>query len=147
MLNITADINMTDFLKIEKYLKIILYYLLVCVFIVSGLTKLIDIKGFEIAVSRFEILPSFFISYFSILLPVVELFLGLCLLFGLYINLVLKSLFILTCFFILVIITTLIRGITVNCGCFGGLFNDIVGTEVLIRNIFLLGLLTFLIKN
>ena len=118
--------------------------LLAIVFIVSGVAKLLDIHGFAQVVNRFMLLPESIVLYFAFLLPIVELFLGLCLTSGLYIKWTIRWLSFLLFCFIFVISISLIRGISVKCGCFGGLFDDVIGWKTLTRNIFLLGLLIFL---
>lgn len=138
--------NLSKILIID-YALLIIRLLISGFYILAGITKLLELKGFIQIVHRFEILPERMVPYFSIILPTLELFFGLCLFFGLYHRWTIKFLIILVNVFIIVITVTMIRGISVNCGCFGGLFDDVIGLETLIRDFFLLGLLVLLMTQ
>ena len=89
---------------------------LAIVFIFSGVTKLLALQGFVQIVNHFMILPETIVPYFADLLPVVELFLGLCLLSGLYNSISNNT--DLQFYHCNHTILSLIRGLSVNCGCF-----------------------------
>ena len=131
---------------IRKFILFIIRIFIAAVFIFSGVAKLLEIQGFIQIVHKFQIVPELVLPYFAAVLPAIELFLGLCLMFNLYVRLSIISLTVLLTIFIIAITITMVRGISVNCGCFGGFFKDVVGLHALAKDFFLLGFLIFFIR-
>jgi len=108
-------------------------------FILSGISKLLDISAFVKVVHEFDVLPDFLIPVFSISLPIVELLAGICAVIGLFIRPALLFIMMMLMAFIAVIIPNLgSEDVISECGCFGGLLKSEVGIDLLIRDIVLL---------
>jgi uncharacterized membrane protein YphA (DoxX/SURF4 family) len=90
------------------------------VWIVAGAIKLPDPSASVQAVRAYQLLPSGVVPTVGQLLPMVEIVIGLTLVLGLLTRgaAVLSSLLYLA--FIVAIASVWARGITIDCGCFGG---------------------------
>jgi len=88
------------------------------VFIYASLDKIIHPQAFAQAVFYHQVLSDAFINIIAIVLPWMELILGICLLFNIWMN----GASILTAGLMLIFISTitfnLLRGLDVGCGCF-----------------------------
>ena len=90
------------------------------VWIVAGATKLADPAQSVAAVRAYQLLPGSTAQPVGQLLPVLEVVVGVCLVLGLltrWVSLVSALLFVA---FIVGIVSVWARGITIDCGCFGG---------------------------
>ena len=66
----------------NKYLLLIFRVIVSFVFIYAGIEKISDPAGFSDAINNYRILPLFLVNFFAIMLPWIELFAGVLLLFG-----------------------------------------------------------------
>jgi len=122
----------------NKYLLFIFRLILGFIFIYSGIEKISSPTGFSDAVLNYKLLPDIFINFFAIILPWIELIAGLLLLFGIAVkenSLIINSLLLI---FIIAISISLIRGLNIDCGCFGTSGGTKIGITKLIENIILL---------
>ncbi len=122
----------------NQYLLFLLRIILGSVFIYSGFIKIIDVQGFSNSILNYKLLPEFFINFFAIILPWIELTSGLLLLLGISVK---ENAFIinfLLSVFLIAIIINLIRGLDINCGCFGTQNGTKIGFTKLLENVFLL---------
>jgi len=88
------------------------------VFIYASLDKIIDPAGFAKAVNNYHILPNDIISMFALILPWAELLCGVALILGLATRASAQILTVLTAIFIVAIVSALVRGLNIDCGCF-----------------------------
>ena len=112
------------------------------VFLVAGALKVTTPEAFAKATQAYQLLPHELARYVGYALPTVEIILGLLLVLGLFTRLtaVLTSLLLVA--FVIGIAQAWARGLTIDCGCFGG--GGVVGeteTEYLPRILEDLGLL------
>ena len=93
---------------------------LAAVWIVSGVIKLLDPGQTYLAVKAYDVLPTAMIGPVADALPLVELCLGMLLLLGIgvRVNAVLSAALLLV--FVAAVSRAWMRGLTVECGCFGG---------------------------
>lgn len=87
--------------------------------IIAGGIKLTELTVFAENVSYYRILPVEMINVFSIMLPAVEVVVGLCLIAGYAMN---GSLFLATGMFVMFFIaveSAILRDLDIECGCFG----------------------------
>jgi uncharacterized membrane protein YphA (DoxX/SURF4 family) len=88
-------------------------------FIWSGILKIVDPLDFAQNITNYRVFPKLIVFAAALILPWIELFCGILLIAGIWTK---SSAFLisglLVCFLIL-ILTTIIRGIDINCGCFG----------------------------
>lgn len=122
----------------NQYLLFLLRFILGFVFIYSGFIKIIDAQGFSNSISNYKLLPEFIINFFAIILPWIELTSGLLLLIGISVKENALIINLLLSVFLIAIIISLIRGLDINCGCFGTKGGTKIGTAKLIENSLLL---------
>ncbi len=93
---------------------------LAAVWLISGWIKVRDLNQTYIAVQAYDVLPNPVVSVVAAAMPFLELALGVLLLVGLGTRLtaVLSGLVLLA--FIAAVAQSWARGLTIDCGCFGG---------------------------
>ena len=87
------------------------------IFLLAGLAKISDPARFILTLRKFELFPDLSIRFLAIYLPWLEFVLGLFIILGLLYR---TSSLILACLnaaFTLAILSVIIRGIEVDCGC------------------------------
>jgi len=89
------------------------------IFIYASLDKIQFPADFAIAVQNYQILPDVLTNLVAIILPWLELLCGLCLLSGLFLRESSSILAALLLIFIIALIAALVRGLDINCGCYG----------------------------
>lgn len=107
-------------------------------FLVSSLSKirqpydfLSNVYGYELAGPKLGMLA-------AMVLPWLELILGVCLIGSIFVGGALFVCFILTCFFTFVQASALHRGLDISCGCFSGSGSGLIDYTTLIRSSLLL---------
>lgn len=122
-------------------LRIALRILLGIIFLWSGFIKLYRVQDFADSVATFRILPSGLIDLFALGLPPFEIMIGVMLLCGWKSRAAaLGALLILSCF-IVALFQGLVRGLSIDCGCFGSGVSSVWRTwEDLGRDLLLLGM-------
>jgi len=113
------------------------------IWIMAGAAKIPQIQAFQILVQRYGILPGFLTGPFAHVLPFLEIAIGLYLAAGLFVRgtaLLGTALF---ATFLIAQLSAWIRGITLDCGCFGSIAETTVGPLTMLRD-FSLGIPTFL---
>lgn len=108
------------------------------VFIFAGIEKIADPKSFAGAILEYKLFPLVIVNISAIILPWIELVAGILLLFGIRIK---ENLFItgsLLVFFIIIVSVSLLRGLIIDCGCFGTHNAQSAGVLKIVENIFLL---------
>ena len=93
---------------------------LAVVALAAGFPKLADIPGSVRAVRAYEILPEALVPTMAIVLPMVEIILGVLLVLGLFTRFAAIAFGALMVVFVLGIASAWARGLTIDCGCFGG---------------------------
>jgi len=103
----------------NRYFLLLLRLIVGGVFIWAALTKIADPLSFAQDVRNYRLVGQTISFITAIILPWIELAAGLCLIIGIFP----RSSALLICgllaFFILLVAVTIIRGIDVDCGCFG----------------------------
>ncbi len=127
-----------------SYVSIIARIILSLVFIISGLEKIAAPAEFAIAIENYHIVPSVFTNTIAIFLPWIEFFCGLLILLGIWKRGSTVIIAALSIIFMVAMISVLLRGLEIDCGCFGA------GVKVdyyrVAEDIVLLLLALFLIK-
>lgn len=93
---------------------------LAAVWLVSGAVKVSDLNQTYLAVQAYDLLPAGMVSLVSGALPFLELALGLLLLVGLGTRLVAVVSVVVLVAFVGAVAQSWARGLTIDCGCFGG---------------------------
>jgi putative oxidoreductase len=90
------------------------------VFLVAGATKIPDPGGFAASIRSYEMpLPEWFVSLSAYALPYLEVMLGIYLLAGLFTKVSAWATNGLTVLFLLALLQGALRGLEIDCGCFG----------------------------
>jgi putative oxidoreductase len=90
------------------------------VFLVAGATKIPDPGGLAASIRSYELsLPEEFVSFSAHALPYLEVMLGLYLLAGLFQKVSAWATTGLTFLFLLALLQGALRGLEIDCGCFG----------------------------
>ena len=90
------------------------------VFLVAGGLKVIDPQSSVAAVRAYELLPNSLVTIVGWGLPFAEIALGLLLLAGVATRVVAAVTAMLLIIFILAVVSAAARGLSIDCGCFGG---------------------------
>jgi uncharacterized membrane protein YphA (DoxX/SURF4 family) len=113
------------------------------VWIIAGAAKIPQIQAFHVLVQRYGILPDAVAGPFSYILPFFELAVGLYLAVGLFVRGTALAGTFLFAAFLVAQASAWIRGISLDCGCFGAIAETTVGPLTMLRD-FSLGIPTFL---
>jgi putative oxidoreductase len=103
----------------NRFLLLSLRLILGFVFVYAGAEKIITPVLFAESIGNYQLLSPFFINITAVLLPWLEIFSGILLLSGAAVkenSLILTSLMFV---FIVAGIVSLLRGLDIDCGCFG----------------------------
>ena len=130
----------------NKYLLFLFRIVLAMIFIYAGMEKISDTNGFSISINNYKILPLFLVNIFAITLPWLELTTGILLLFGIKVKENSFIISVLLIIFIIVISISLIRGLNIDCGCFGTVSGTKIGVYKIVEDLVLLLLGVILIK-
>ncbi len=93
---------------------------LAAVFLVSGALKASDPRETVVAVRAYDLLPESLVSVVAATLPYLEIAVGVLLLVGLATRLAAVLGAVLMVVFIAGVISAAARGLSIDCGCFGG---------------------------
>ena len=88
-------------------------------FIYSALAKISDPDEFAYSVSRYDLLPGFVVGVFSLTMPMLELLVGLAMLFTKWLRESALLVAGMMAMFIVALTQALFRGLEISCGCFG----------------------------
>ncbi|MBN2645091.1 MAG: DoxX family membrane protein [Desulfuromonadaceae bacterium] len=88
-------------------------------FLASGLLKVVDLDGFQLAISRYQLLPAPGPLLVAMVLPWLEIYTALLLLHGKGVRVATAISFLLSLVFSVVLASALLRGLSIDCGCFG----------------------------
>lgn len=89
------------------------------IFILAGITKLMDSADFETSLIRMEVFPDWTLALLVTVIPLVEIALGLLCLVTSPARFALQGLLALTALYTLLLSYEWLRGIEVGCACFG----------------------------
>ncbi|HEB34627.1 MAG TPA: DoxX family membrane protein [Candidatus Aminicenantes bacterium] len=105
----------------NKYILIAFRLVVGGMFIWAGISKIIDPLGFAQNIANYRVFPEGISFFLALVLPWIEVICGVFLILGIFLS---ASALLLSGFlvvFLVLIAATLIRGIDIDCGCFGSL--------------------------
>lgn len=112
-------------------------------FIYAGVPKMGNPQAFADSIATFQLLPPQFINLVALALPPFEIIVGLMLLLGWKLRPAAFSVLFLSVVFALAILQALVRGLQVDCGCFGSGEPSILKTWISLgRDLLLMGAAT-----
>ena len=122
--------------KAKQKLYVISYYLIAVVLLISGASKIANPENLITILNRtLSFLNEDIIILISTLLPVLELTLGLMLMFKQWVSMSLFMSVILFVSFLLYSIYGTLKGFDVDCGCFGESIRSEFGAGMIVRNL------------
>ena len=106
--------------KILENQKIILFLRMILgiIFIYASIDKIINPLNFSDAIDNYHITPIEINNLAALIIPFIELVIGVCLIFGVFIDGAILITILLLIWFIFIISQALFRGIDLHCGCF-----------------------------
>ncbi len=116
----------------NKYLLFLLRILLGLIFIYAGAEKISDSAGFSTSIANYRLLPIFMINFFAITIPWIEIVAGSMLILGISVKENAAIITAMLSVFIIAIGISLIRGLDIECGCFGT--GNQIGIQKIIEN-------------
>ena len=105
----------------NKYILFFFRLVVGIVFIWAGLLKIFDPLGFSQDIANYRIFSQGVSLFLALILPWIEIICGLLLLLGIFRETASFMLSGSLLVFLVLIIVTLIRGLDIDCGCFGSL--------------------------
>ena len=124
--------------KVHPVLILVIRILLGLIFIYASYDKILDPGKFARDISNYHVVPFGLENSIAIILPWLELIIGLGIIFGVYIN---ANTFIsggLLALFIVLIAQAILRGFNIDCGC-GLKEGEVVGWSKIVENFLFLG--------
>lgn len=122
---------------------------LAAVWLVSGILKALDPRTTVVAVRAYQIFPESLVGIVAAMLPYLEIALGVLLVLGLATRLAAVLSAVVLVAFIAGVISAAARGLSIDCGCFGGGGDIAAGqtayTEEILRDLGFLVLAVYLI--
>ncbi len=104
-----------------SYATLVSRFVLGGVFLFAGVTKVFDAGGLASSIRSYELaLPEWFISLSAYGLPYLEILIGLYLIVGLFTKFSAWATNAMMGVFILALLQGVLRGLEIDCGCFGG---------------------------
>lgn len=139
----------TRFAQVQPWISTAARLLVAGVLIVAGALKVVDPVTSVTAVRAYQLLPEPLVAPVGWGLPFLELALGLLLIVGLFTRQVALASGVLFVLFILAVASAAARGLSIDCGCFGGggevAPGDTQYTAEIVRDLGLLGLCVWLV--
>ncbi len=105
------------------------------IWLVAGAAKLTELQHFHAQVDQYRLLPGVLEAPFAYALPLIELFVGLYLLLGLLTRAAALAGCFLMVLFLIAEAQAWARGLSLDCGCFGGLAQQRVGLGTIVRDL------------
>lgn len=131
----------------NKYFLFTIRIVLGFIFIFAAVTKVTNPEGFAQSIYNYKLMPDILINFLALVFPWIELVAGILLIFGISVkenSAILSGLLVV---FIVVIAISLLRGLNIDCGCFGTIEGSKVGLKKILENVGLLLLGLILIKH
>lgn len=113
-------------------------FILGMVFVVAAVAKVSRPEAFASSIEAYEMTPVAVVNLLAIVLPWLELMCGLFLIGGVYVRPGAALLGGLLLLFIVAISVAILRGLNINCGCFGGTGGSPVGWNRVLEDVALL---------
>jgi putative oxidoreductase len=126
-------------------LSLVFRIILGLVFIYSGAEKIANPAGFAVAVQNYRLFPIELTNLVAIIVPWLEFYCGLFLFFARFRQASAAIISTLIIFFLIALSSAMVRGLDIDCGCFGGETN--VSWFGIIEDLVLLAISLYLFKS
>jgi len=128
-----ALVHSTGFLAITASALLATRIVIAVTFIRAGVTKLMDLADFRLAITNYDIVPAGMVKIVALAVPAMEVTAGILLLFGVVPGAVAALLAALLTAFSVALIINLARGREFDCGC-GGTAPQVISWRHVIKN-------------
>jgi putative oxidoreductase len=129
---------------ILRIARLLLRVAIAVLFLFAAISKLIDPSSFAQQIANYQLTPWLASAMFSVFLPALELCVGISLLLGRWESGALVWVAILLTIFSGALLSAIVRGLSIDCGCFGRSIENTGTLWPLIRNVALLAITGFL---
>jgi putative oxidoreductase len=129
---------------ILRFSRLLLRVAIAALFLFAAITKLVDPSAFAQQIANYQLTPWPATALLSVFLPALELCVGICLLLGRWESGALVWVAILLTIFSGALLSAIVRGLSIDCGCFGRSIENTGTIWPLIRNLALLAVTGFL---
>jgi putative oxidoreductase len=113
-------------------------------FVLAGGLKLVDPAAFAAEINRYQLIPWWGCALLALLLPWLEICVGIGLLTLSFSQGALVWITALLVVFSLALLSAMLRGLSIDCGCFGRVWQSTGTFWPLVRNVVLVGMTVFL---
>ena len=125
---------------VKSSIAIIIRVILGFLFLYASLDKIIYPSKFAEVIYNYRLLPVELVNICAILVPWIEVFIGIMLLIGIWVDASAFMLSGITFVFVFLIISAIFRGLNIECGCFSlDAEGSLVSWKRVIEDIFILG--------
>lgn len=104
--------------KFWKWIEFVIRLALGFLFIYAAIDKIIQPEKFAVVIYHYRVLPFEFVNIVAIIVPWLEVAIGLTLILGIWLETAAFLLSVLSIGFIMLIISAIARGLNIECGCF-----------------------------
>jgi uncharacterized membrane protein YphA (DoxX/SURF4 family) len=105
------------------------------VWLVAGAAKIADLEHFRVQVEAYRLVPDGFEAAFAYALPFLEVGIGLYLIVGLFVRGTAALSCVLMALFVVAMVQARLRGLVLDCGCFGALARQPIGWWTIARDV------------
>jgi uncharacterized membrane protein YphA (DoxX/SURF4 family) len=102
----------------NKYLQLAARLIVGFIFVYAGIGKIADPETFAKEIFNYHILPNYSINIIALVLPWLELIVGIFLIAGIRVRASATIASISMLVFIIAVLSAMFRGLDINCGCF-----------------------------
>ncbi len=121
-----------------RWLNLLLSLFIGGMFVFAAWDKVLEPAGFAMSVRGYKIIPFAFSNLFALGVSWTELVAGIMLILGIFTRKAAGAIAILLAMFIVAITMVIVRGMTVDCGCFGSEGGSSTSWLLVVRNLALL---------
>lgn len=122
----------------NRWLNLVLRLFIGGMFVYAALPKVMDPYAFAVSIRAYKIIPFALSNFAALAMSWSELITGLMLIFGVLTRKAAGAIFLLLGVFAVAIATTVVRGMVIDCGCFGSDGGASTSWLLIARNILLL---------
>jgi putative oxidoreductase len=130
--------------RVLGWVALALRIVLAGLFILAGVLKLLDPAAFAVEINRYQMIPWWSCALLALFLPWLEICMGIALLTRWFSRGALAWVITLLIVFSLALLSAMLRGLSIDCGCFGRVWQTTGTFWPLLRNLVLLGMTAFL---
>jgi uncharacterized membrane protein YphA (DoxX/SURF4 family) len=128
---------MMRYLRSPK-LSLVLRLALGVILVYTGIVKSMDLSHTAQAIENYRLLPVEWVNFVALLMPMLEIIVGVCLIAGLLLDGALVITTGMFTVFLFAIVSALMRGLDIDCGCFGTDIASPITPLTVLRNTVLL---------